>query len=100
MKLRHPLEWLSAADQKRAFILLLVLTLAVMVSLQILGGPLKTDVAPSGIVSFEFAGELSLAQSMVKSWGRTGQVYAGLNLGLDYGTIEIKAQEKTVLIML
>jgi hypothetical protein len=55
-----------------------------MVSLQILGGPLKTDVAPSGIVSFELAGELSLAQSMVKSWGRTGQVYAGLNLGLDY----------------
>ena len=84
MRLRHPFEWLSAAGQKRAFILLLVLTLAVMVSLQMLGGPLKTDVAPSGIVSFELAGELSLAQSMVDSWGRTGQVYAGLNLGLDY----------------
>jgi hypothetical protein len=84
MRLRHPFEWLSASGQKRAFILLLVLTFAVMVSLQMLGGPLKTDVAPSGIVSFEFAGELSLAQSMVDSWGRTGQVYAGLNLGLDY----------------
>lgn len=84
MRLSHPFEWLSAAGQKHAFISLLVLTLAVMVSLQILGGPLKTDVAPSGIVSFEFAGELSLAQSMVESWGRTGQVYAGLNLGLDY----------------
>jgi hypothetical protein len=80
MKLRHPFEWLSTTGQKRAFIAFLVLTLAVMVSLQLLGGPLK----PFGIVSFEFAGKLSLAQDMVKSWGQRGQVYAGLNLGLDY----------------
>ena len=37
-----------------------------------------------GVISFELAGELSLAQSMVESWGQTGQVYAGLSLGLDY----------------
>jgi len=55
-----------------------------MVSLNALGGPLNTEVAPLGIVSFELAGELSLAQSMVESWGQTGQVYAGLNLALDY----------------
>jgi len=84
MKLRHPFEWLSTTGQKRAFIAFLVLTLAVMVSLQLLGGPLKTKVSPLGIVSFEFAGKLSLAQDMVKSWGQRGQVYAGLNLGLDY----------------
>jgi len=84
MTTRHPFEWLSASGQKRAFIVLLVLTLAVMVSLNALGGPLNTEVAPMGIVSFELAGELALAQSMVESWGQAGQVYAGLNLGLDY----------------
>jgi hypothetical protein len=81
---RHPFNWLSTSGQKRAFVVLLVLTLAVMVSLNALGRPLNTEVAPLGIVSFELAGELSLAQSMVESWGQTGQVYAGLNLGLDY----------------
>ena len=84
MATRHPFDWLSASGQKRAFIVLLALTLVVMASLNALGGPLNTEVAPLGIVSFELAGELSLAQSMVESWGQTGQVYAGLNLGLDY----------------
>ncbi|MFQ5811953.1 MAG: hypothetical protein ACE5I2_01990 [Anaerolineae bacterium] len=84
MATRHPFNWLSTSGQKRTFIVLLALTLAVMVSLNALGGPLNTGVAPLGIVSFELAGELSLAQSMVDSWGQAGQVYAGLNLGLDY----------------
>ena len=84
MTTRHPFDWLSTSEQKRAFMALLALTLVVMVSLNALGGPLNTEVAPAGIVSYELAGELSLAQSMVESWGQTGQVYAGLNLGLDY----------------
>ena len=84
MTTRHPFNWLSTYGQKRTFVVLLILTLVVMVSLNALGGPLNTEVAPLGIVSFELAGELALAQSMVESWGPTGQVYAGLNLGLDY----------------
>jgi len=84
MTTRHPFNWLSTSGQKRAFVALFVLTLAVMVSLNALGRPLNTEVAPLGIVSFELAGELSLARSMVESWGQTGEVYAGLNLGLDY----------------
>jgi hypothetical protein len=84
MKLRHPFEWLSASAQKCAFAILLPVTLVVMAILQVLGGPLKTDAAPAGIISFEFAGTLALAQKMVASWGQTGQVYAGLNLGFDF----------------
>lgn len=84
MQLRHPFEWLSTSGQNRAFLLSFILSIVVMVSLQVTGGPLRTDVSPRGIISFEFAGELSLAQRMVESWGQKGQVYAGLNLGLDY----------------
>jgi len=61
-----------------------VLTLILMVSLQILGAPLITAEAPLGIISFELAGDLELARNMIASWGPEGQVYAGLNLGLDY----------------
>ena len=84
MRYRHPFEWLSQSGQKRAFVPLVVLTLVVMAGLQVFDGPLKSEVAPSGIVSFEFVGELSDAQSMVESWGQEGQVCAGLSLGLDY----------------
>jgi hypothetical protein len=84
MKGRHPFEWLSETGQKRAFVAWTVLALVLMASLQVLGGPLQTEAAPMGIVSFEFAGAISQAQGMVESWGQQGQVYAGLNLGLDY----------------
>lgn len=84
MKARHPFVWLSESGQNRAFVPLVMLTLLVMASLQVLGGPLETETAPAGIVSFEFAGETSKAQSMVESWGEQGRVSAGLNLGLDY----------------
>ncbi len=79
-----PFDWIAASAQKRVFILVLVLTLVVGVSLQALGSPLKTSAAPAGIVSFEFAGTLDLAREIMDSWGTQGQVFAGLNLGLDY----------------
>jgi hypothetical protein len=84
VNLHHPFEWLSGPAQKRAFLPLLALTLVVMASLQGLGGPLQTAAAPLGIVSFEFAGTLPAARTMLESWGTAGRVYAGLNLGLDY----------------
>lgn len=46
--------------------------------------PLKTPSSPAGIVSFEFAGSLAVPREMLAAWGETGQVYAALNLGLDY----------------
>ena len=55
-----------------------------MVSLQILGEPLKTAAAAGGIVSYELAGTIEQAQTILTSWGTQGQIYAGLNLGLDY----------------
>ena len=71
--------------------MLLVLTILVMVALQVLGGPLKTDIAPYGIISFELAGTLPLAEKMVESWGKLGQIYAGVNLGLDFLFIVVYA---------
>jgi hypothetical protein len=84
MKPRTPFDWLPVAQQPRAFVALLALTIVVMVALQILGAPLKTDAAPAGIVSFELAGTLPAAQGIVESWNATARVYAGLNLGLDF----------------
>ena len=84
MKPCTPFNWLPVAEQPRAFVALLVLTIAAMVAEQITGAPLKTDAAPSGIVSFELAGALPVAQKIVESWGAAGRVYAGLNLGLDF----------------
>lgn len=84
MKLRHPFEWLAEKMQMRVFIVMVPAALLAMAIEQITGAPLRTNLAPSGIVSFEFAGTLANAQAMVQSWGALGQVYAGLNLGFDF----------------
>ena len=84
MKHSHPFEWLSIKAQKRAFVVLLMITLAVMGGLRFFDGYLKTEAAPSGIVSFEFAGNLTNARRIIASWGPEGTVSAGLSLGLDF----------------
>jgi hypothetical protein len=84
MKPRTPFNWLPVAEQPRAFVVLGVLAIALMLAEQITGAPLRTDAAPSGIVSFELAGALPVAQKIIDSWSATTRVYAGLNLGLDF----------------
>jgi hypothetical protein len=80
----HPFRWITEPTQKPAFWFLFVFTILVIMGMQFTSTPLITDVAPGGILDFEFARTLSNAQSIITSWENEGQVYAGLNLGLDY----------------
>jgi len=80
----NPYNWLSPAHRKRAFFLLLALTLVLMAWLRVLDRPLQTPAAPQGIVSFELAGTLANAQAILDSWDAEAQVYASLSLGVDY----------------
>ncbi|MCB9422163.1 MAG: hypothetical protein H6667_20340 [Ardenticatenaceae bacterium] len=82
--MKTPFDWIAAEKQKPVFIFMAALTVVVMVCLQIIGGPLVTDAAPSGIVSYEFAGDMPTARAILDSWGARGQVFAGLSLGLDF----------------
>ena len=84
MKNRHPFTWISESAQKTVFVYIFIFTIIVIVGMQVLGGPLITEEAPGGILSFEFAGDVKTAQVMMESWGDEGQIYAGLNLGFDY----------------
>jgi len=82
--LTHPLERLGDPAARRAFWLVLLATLAAMLTLASLDGALRTAAAPRGIVSFELAGSLPAAESMLDSWGESGRLRAGFSLGLDY----------------
>jgi hypothetical protein len=82
--MQTPFDWIAANKQKPVFVSLVALTVVVMICLQIIGGPLVTDVAPGGIVTYEFAGDVPTARAILESWGAKGQVYAGLSLGLDF----------------
>ena len=81
---QSPYHWLTPPQQKRAFALLLTLTIVLAIWQRVLDRPLQTAAAPQGIVSFELAGTLANAQGILDSWGAKGRVYAGLSLGIDY----------------
>jgi hypothetical protein len=91
MKPRTPFNWLPNAEQPCLFVALFVLTVVAMAAEQVTGVPLRTAAAPSGIISFELAGTMSVAQNIIESWGAAGRVYAGLNLGLDFLFIDAYA---------
>ena len=63
---------------------LLATTLFVMVLFQFLDRPLRTPAAPWGVVSFELAGSVEKAGSMIDSWDDRARLSAALGLGLDY----------------
>jgi hypothetical protein len=81
---RSPFSWVNEAALGKLFVIILVFTLSVMVCMQVLGAPLRTEAAPGGIISFEFSGDLETSGAILNSWGEQGKVYAGLQLGLDY----------------
>ena len=80
----HPFLWVSESSRARAFWVFFALAVALMVALQLLGAPLKTADAPSGIVSYELAGSAAQSQRVLASWDAGTRASAGLNLGLDY----------------
>jgi len=80
----HPFLWIAKSSRRTAFWVLAVLAILTMAALQTMAGPLKTAASPSGIISFELAGNLSKIESILSTWGPVGKMYAGLNLGLDY----------------
>jgi len=84
MTTRDPFQWIDESRRKAAFIVLTILTLSLSYALTSTGRPLKTPPAPNGIISFEFAGNLTNAVAMIESWDEPARVAAGLNLGLDY----------------
>ena len=82
--MRHPLESIPAGRRRPLFALLLILTLVVMGVLQSVDGPLRSEVAPQGIVSFELAGDVAAAREILDSWGSQARAHAGFSLGFYF----------------
>ena len=79
-----PFDRCSNSARKKALVLALVLSLVLLVALRILDIPLRTPVAPRGIVSFELAKDADASRLIRASWNARAKTHAALSLGLDY----------------
>lgn len=82
--MNHPFEQLSPNSRKGLFWIAFVASLILIAVFGVIGEPLITPAAPSGIVSFELAGNPANAQAMLDSWDESARLYAAFGLGIDY----------------
>jgi len=80
----HPLEFFPQHLQKPIFYTFFALTLVIFGIFNSLDRPLKTDAAPSGIVSFELGQTVNNAQAIIDSWDAKARLYAAFGIGFDY----------------
>lgn len=82
--MKHPFTWLPESTHKPAFWSLFVFTIIIIVVMLVLGDLLNIEPDLKGIVAFELAGDLAVAQEMIEKWKPRGEVFAGVILGFDY----------------
>jgi hypothetical protein len=60
------------------------LSIVLLLGMMVLDRALKTPEAPAGIISFELAGTLDRAESIIGAWDAPARIKAGVSLGLDF----------------
>ncbi|HCB13560.1 MAG TPA: hypothetical protein DEP36_08365 [Gammaproteobacteria bacterium] len=76
-------QW-SSRPLHKSLCVSFIATLGCFLAIEATNRPLENDIAPLGILSLQFAGELSSALLILDSWGETARLHAAFNLGFDY----------------
>ena len=66
--LNSPFHKLSKSSEKRLTIILLIFLIGFIVLMRFFDAPLKNEVSPNGIVSFELAKTVSNSEAILNSW--------------------------------
>ncbi|MBC8507543.1 MAG: hypothetical protein ISR58_01440 [Anaerolineales bacterium] len=82
--MNHPFSSILRERRGRYFWPLVVFTVLIMLTLNLAGIPLTTDAAPAGIVSYEFAGNVTGAEKILASWDNVARERAAFVQGLDF----------------
>lgn len=84
MKFDNPFSWLASRLYKTGLITFGLITIILFVAISIFNTSLVTPEAPTGIISFELAGNIDASLAILASWDESARVYAALSLGIDF----------------
>ena len=79
-----PFNNLSNSTRKRIILITFVMSAILLLAMRTLDTPLRTQTAPSGIVSFELAANYAASKQILDSWSAEAKINAALSLGLDF----------------
>ncbi|NIM92437.1 MAG: hypothetical protein GTO18_01815 [Anaerolineales bacterium] len=80
----HPFANISPGRISAYLRPLVIITITILIIMNVLDMPLKTDAAPNGIISFELAGDEDTVEAILDSWDKDQQLLASFTIGLDY----------------
>ncbi len=81
----HPFTFIDSKYYFRIVFITLLFCFLVMTGMQWSEYGLQNETAPKGIITFELAGDMDTAQSIIASWRHDHAMgYAGFNIGLDF----------------
>ena len=84
MPIQNPMNCVNPENRKRVLIILLILIILIFSIFRFLDSPLRTEAAPSGIVSFELAGSAEKTNQILASWDTRADLFAAFGLGFDF----------------
>lgn len=79
-----PFQNISKPSEKKLTIILLVSLIIMFLTMRYFDAPLKNTEAPFGIISFEFAKDLSKSEAILNSWNALAKTSAGMSMGFDF----------------
>ena len=84
MRWMSPYDNLSNSAQRRVIFVSLLMSAILLFAMRTIDAPLRTRMAPRGIVSFELAKNYDTSQQILNSWNAEAKINAALSLGLDF----------------
>ena len=82
--LRSPYRWISKPIQKKVGIFLFIFMVVMILIMRFFDAPLKNEISPLGIVSFELAKDLDLTVKIIESWDVVALTSVKLSVTFDF----------------
>ena len=84
MSIASPFLFLSRSAERKLSIILFVLVVIMVVVMRFFDAPLKNEVSPQGIVSFELAKDVNKSAVIIESWDAAALASARWSMTFDF----------------
>ena len=79
-----PFQFLSKPAEKRLGLILFGSVVVMVVIMRFFDAPLKNEISPQGIVSFELAKDVNRSVAIMESWNSTAKTSANRSMAFDF----------------
>jgi len=84
MSLVSPFQFLSRSTERKLSWILFVFVIMMVIVMRFFDAPLKNEISPQGIVSFELAKDLNRSTEIIRSWNAVATRSANLSMAFDF----------------